>query len=57
MRLSVISLPDGGFLGGLDSKWQRLYNWHRVAQYHLNMAKLTGSNDSLMKFVTNITHM
>jgi hypothetical protein len=45
---------DGTVLDGVNSKGARLYNWPWVAQFHLEMAKLTGSADSLTKFVITV---
>jgi hypothetical protein len=46
--------PDGYVRDGLTSSRTRLYNWPWVAQLHLEMARLSGSADSLARFVTTI---
>lgn len=46
--------PDGTVLNGVYSKEVRLYNWPWVAQFHLEMAKLTGSPECLARFVKTI---
>ena len=45
---------DGTVLDSVGSKQTRLYNWPWVAQFHLEMAKLSGSDDSLTNFVATV---
>ncbi len=49
-----LQTPEGYVKNGLNSTKTRLYNWPWVAEFHLEMARLTGSNDSLSRFVTTI---
>ncbi|NJD10579.1 MAG: hypothetical protein FIB01_09145 [Gemmatimonadetes bacterium] len=46
--------PDGSVLDGVGSQRVRLYDWPWVMQLHVEMARLTGSQEPLRRFVTTV---